>query len=172
MEPRRHMFIGWLYFVFAWLSLFMINGIIGFMLTPGDWLTTRDFWDGFFNPSFWPALAFRTFIALILAGLYGFVRAVREKDAALRETLVRHCAKWLLAPFAFLLLSGWWYFSILPDGPKAMILGRNPEIVPFFQGFLWISALLFIGGLIMAVRVPTAVKRLLAINRKVLFYSK
>lgn len=163
MEPRRHMLIGWLYFFFAWMSLFMINGIIGFMLTPGQWLTTQDFWDGFFNPSFWPALAFRTFIALILAGLYGFVTATWEKDPALRETLVRHCAKWLLVPFGFLLLSGWWYFSILPDGPKAMILGRNPEIVPFFQGFLWISAILFIGGLIMAVRMPAAVKRPMAL---------
>jgi mono/diheme cytochrome c family protein len=163
MQPRNHLLIGWLYFIFAWMSLFMINGIIGFMLTPGEWLTTRDFWDGFFNPSFWPALAFRTFIALILAGLYGFVTASWEKDPALRETLVRHCAKWLLVPFVFLLLSGWWYFSILPEGPKAMILGRNPEIVPFFQGFLWISAVLFIGGLIMAVRMPAAVKRPMAL---------
>ncbi|HDQ41886.1 MAG TPA: cytochrome C [Desulfonatronum sp.] len=163
MEPRRHMLIGWLYFIFAWMSLFMINGIIGFMLTPGDWLTTRDFWDGFFNPSFWPALAFRTFIALIFAGLYGFVTATWEKDPALRETLVRHCAKWLLVPFVFLLLSGWWYLSILPEGPRAMILGRNPEIVPFFQGFLWITATLFIGGLIMAIRMPAAVKRPMAL---------
>ncbi len=163
MQPRNHLLIGWLYFIFAWLSLFMINGIIGFMLTPGEWLTTRDFWDGFFNPSFWPALAFRTFIALILAGLYGFVTATWEKDPALRETLVRHCAKWLLVPFVFLLLSGWWYLSILPEGPKAMILGRNPEIVPFFQGFIWISAILFIGGLIMAVRMPAAIKRPMAL---------
>ncbi|GAB6057332.1 cytochrome ubiquinol oxidase subunit I [Desulfonatronum parangueonense] len=163
MEPRRHMLIGWLYFFFAWMSLFMINGIIGFMLTPGEWLTTRDFWDGFFNPSFWPALAFRTFIALILAGLYGFVTATWEKDPVLRETLVRHCAGWLLAPFAFLLLSGWWYFSVLPEGPAEMILGRNPEIVFFFQGFIWISALLFAGGLIMAVRMPAAIKRPMAL---------
>ncbi len=163
MQPRNHLLIGWLYFIFAWMSLFMINGIIGFMLTPGEWLTTRDFWDGFFNPSFWPALAFRTFIALILAGLYGFVTASWEKDPALRETLVRHCAKWLLVPFVFLLLSGWWYFSILPEGPKAMILGRNPEIVPFFQGFFWISAVLFISGLVMAVRMPAAVKRPMAL---------
>ncbi|PTN35348.1 cytochrome ubiquinol oxidase subunit I [Desulfonatronum sp. SC1] len=163
MEHRRHMLIGWLYFFFAWMSLFMINGIIGFMLTPGDWLTSRDFWDGFFNPSFWPALAFRTFIALILAGLYGFVTATWEKNPELRETLVRHCAKWLLLPFGFLLLSGWWYVSILPEGPTAMILGRNPEIVPYFQGFLWISALLFIGGLIMAVRMPAGIKRPMAL---------
>ncbi len=164
MGRRNHLTIGWLYFFFGWMSLFMINGIIGFMLTPGDWLTTRDFWDGLFNPSFWPALAFRTFIAIMFAGLYGFVTATWEKDPATRETLVRYCALWLLAPFALLLLSGWWYIQVLPDGPKAMILGANPEIAPFLQGFVWISAILFSGGLFMAVRMPAAVKRPVALT--------
>jgi len=163
MGRRNHLTMGWLYFFFGWMSLFMINGIIGFMLTPGDWLETKDFWDGLFNPSFWPALAFRTFIALILAGLYGFVTATWEKDPKTRETLVRYCATWLLAPFAFLLLSGWWYVHVLPEGPQAMVLGANPEIAPYLQGFLWISVVLFAGGLIMAVRMPAAIKRPMAL---------
>ena len=107
IRPQTHMTAGWLYFFFGWMSLFMINGIIGFMLTPGDWLSTRDFWDGFFNPSFWPALVFRTCLVFMLAGLYGFVTAAWEKGTALREAMVRHCALWLLAPFAILLLSDW-----------------------------------------------------------------
>ena len=28
MKPRNHMIIGWLYFIFAWLSLLTINGIL------------------------------------------------------------------------------------------------------------------------------------------------
>lgn len=163
MQRKEHLTIGWLYFFFGWMSLFMINGIIGFMLTPGDWLNTRDIWDGLFNPSFWPSLAFRTCIAVILAGLYGFVTATWEKDQDLREALVRHCALWLLAPFAFLLLSGWWYVSVLPETPQAMVLGANPEIAPFLQAFIWISAILFAGGLIMAVRMPAAIKRPMAL---------
>lgn len=162
MERRKHLAIGWIYFFCAWMSLFVINGIIGFMLTPGDWLETRSIWDGFFNPSFWPSLAFRTFIALMFAGLYGFVTATWEKDQKLRETLVRHCALWLLLPFAFLLLSGWWYISILPELPQSMVLGANPELIPFFQGFLWISAILFVGGLIMGIRMPLSVKQPIA----------
>ena len=159
MNRRNHLTIGWLYFFFGWMSLFMINGIIGFMLTPGDWLTTRDFWDGFFNPSFWPSLAFRTFIAIIFAGLYGFVTATWEKDATTREAMVRYCALWLVIPFALLLLSGWWYLQVLPEGAKAMILGANPEIAPFLKGFIWISAILFAGGLFMAIRMPASIKR-------------
>lgn len=38
LSPGRHLKIGWLYFIFAWLSLFLINGIIDFMLTPGRWV--------------------------------------------------------------------------------------------------------------------------------------
>ena len=63
MKPSDHMKIGWLYFIFAWLSLFMINGILAFMLTPGEWIQTQSFWDGFFNPAFLPSLLFRTSIA-------------------------------------------------------------------------------------------------------------
>lgn len=164
IQRHNHLAMGWLYFFFGWMSLFVINGIIGFMLTPGDWPATRSFWDGFFNPTFWPALAFRTCLALMLAGLYGFVTATWEKDSALRETLVRYCALWLLAPFAFLLLSGWWYINVLPEAPKAMVLGANPEIAPFLWGFIWVSAILFAGGLIMAVRMPALIKRSVAIT--------
>ena len=60
MSQENHLKIAWLYFIFAWLSLFLINGIIDFMLTPGQWIETRDFWDGFFNPTMWPSLVFRT----------------------------------------------------------------------------------------------------------------
>jgi mono/diheme cytochrome c family protein len=164
MGRRNHLAIGWLYFFFGWMSLFMINGIIGFMLTPGDWPATRSFWDGFFNPTFWPALAFRTFIAVMFAGLYGFVTATWEKDTATRETMVRYCALWITLPFALLLASGWWYIQVLPEGPKAMVLGANPEIAPFLKGFVWISAVIFAGGLLMAVRMPAAVKRPVAVT--------
>src|ERR1019366_9052198 len=47
MAPAAHATVGWIYFIFAWLSLVIINGIITFMLTPGRWLVTGDFWDGF-----------------------------------------------------------------------------------------------------------------------------
>ena len=40
MDHKSHMTLGWLYFIFAWLSLFVINGILCFMLTPGKWIET------------------------------------------------------------------------------------------------------------------------------------
>jgi mono/diheme cytochrome c family protein len=163
MERRNHLIIGWLYFIFAWLSLFVINGIIGFMLTPGDWLTTGNFWDGFFNPSFWPALFFRTFLCLMLAGLYGFLTSTAIKEQALRLTMVRYCAKWLLAPFLLFLASAYWYLQILPPAAKEWVANFNPEMAPFLQSFVMISPILFLGGLIMAIKLPQTAKRSLAI---------
>ena len=52
MSPKNHMIVGWIYFISAWMSLFVINGIVTFMLTPGDWLQTGNIWDAFFNPTF------------------------------------------------------------------------------------------------------------------------
>jgi cytochrome bd-type quinol oxidase subunit 1 len=159
MEPGKHQMVGWLYFIFAWLSLVIIDGIIAFMLTPGGWLTSGDFWQGFLNPSFAPSAAFRTFLALVLAGIYGFITATAIKDADLRHKLVRWCAGWLLLPFLLMLASGWWYLRALPEDIQAMILGANPEMISIGQAGLWLSAALFLGGLVMALRLPQTAGR-------------
>ena len=74
------------------MSLFIINGVIDFMLTPGTWPEDRNFWSGFFNPTFWPALFFRTFFALIIAGLFGLMTAAWIREERLRTRMVRFCA--------------------------------------------------------------------------------
>lgn len=102
MDRKKHLLIGWLYFIFAWLSLFVINGIVTFMLTPREWLRTGDFWDGFLNPTFWPSLFFRTVLALMLAGLFGFLTSSAIKEKTFREIMIRYCAKWLLFPILLL----------------------------------------------------------------------
>ena len=71
MSHETHRKFGLAYAVFSFLSLFVINGIVSFMLTPGYWPQTRNFWDGFFNPTFWPALVFRFLLCLALAGVFG-----------------------------------------------------------------------------------------------------
>jgi len=56
LDRRTHLAVGWIYFAAAWLSLFVINGILTFMLTPGRWLATHTPIDGFFNPTMVPSL--------------------------------------------------------------------------------------------------------------------
>ncbi|MBU0968003.1 MAG: cytochrome ubiquinol oxidase subunit I [Proteobacteria bacterium] len=163
ISSRQHLIIGWIYFACAWLSLFVINGIIDFMLTPGSWLENGSFWSGLFNPTFWPALFFRTFLAVMIAGLFGFMTATAQKEPGLRHNLVRFCALWLLAPFVFLLASAWWYRAALPPQLEAMVFDRIPGLQGYMRAFIVCSPLLILGGLLMAVRTPSAVRRSLAV---------
>jgi mono/diheme cytochrome c family protein len=162
MDRKNHLRVGWIYFIAAWASLFLINGIICFMLTPGQWLETGNFWHGFFNPTFWPSLFFRTFLAIVLAGAFGFVTATFMQDQEARKKLVRYNAKWLLLPIVFLLLSGWWYLQAVPDPAREIILKRSPEIIPYLQTFFWFSGLIVLMGLLLYARGARPLQRPLA----------
>ncbi len=159
ISSRNHLILGWIYFGCAWASLFIINGVIDYMLTPGEWLNTHSFWSGFFNPTFWPALFFRTFLALMIAGLFGFLTSVNIKETELRNKMVRYCGLWLTAPLLLLLASALWYKAALPPAQKEMIFSASPNMKPFVTAFIYLSPLLFTGGLLTAAIRPQAMRR-------------
>ena len=113
MDAASHQIIGWIYFVAAWMSLFIINGILTFMLTPGRWVATQNFWDGMFNPTFWPSLVARTAVCFILAGIFGYVTLPRLGDAA-REKVARWSALWTIGGALVLPLGLYWYLAKIP----------------------------------------------------------
>jgi hypothetical protein len=53
MGGKERQRLAFLYALFAWLSLFIINGILSFM-SPGEMLETGAFWDGFSTPPLFP----------------------------------------------------------------------------------------------------------------------
>lgn len=114
MSARAHLITGWIYFAAAWLSLVVINGIIGFMLTPGDWLRTGAFWDGFFNPTYWPSLVFRTGITMTMAGLFCLWVTSRRAAPEIRAGLTRYNAIWALAGLAVAAVSFGPYLGAIP----------------------------------------------------------
>jgi cytochrome bd-type quinol oxidase subunit 1 len=154
MDARNHVIVGWIYFIAAWLSLLLIDGIISFMLTPGRWIDTKSFWDGFFNPSFVPSLFFRTFIALSLAGIYGLITSTRIQDDALRQRMVRYCVMWLAAPFVLLVPSAWWYLQVIPPEARAVISDPTLTVHSAGKAFLVLTPVVFLAGLFMALRLP------------------
>lgn len=162
LDSRTHLLIGWIYFGAAWMSLFVINGIIDFMLTPGNWPQTGNFWGAFFNPTFWPALFFRTFLAVIIAGLFGFVTASALKKKDLRDSMLKFSAIWLLVPFIFFIGAAWWYRAALPPQVEELVFQRMPALKPFLSSFVVFSPLLILGGLVMGIKLPSGVSRLLA----------
>jgi len=125
ISRRSHLVVGWVYLVSAYASLVVINGIITFMLTPGRWLDSGDFWDGFFNPTYWPSLVLRTGIALVLAAVVMVFVAVRAGEPARRRQL-RFLGGWLLAG-GLLSYGGYrWWEASLPEAVKALFLGDSP----------------------------------------------
>ena len=109
LDSRTHELVGWIYAVSAWLSLVVINGILSFMLTPGDWLRSGSMWAGVFNPTYWPSLAARTCTAFGLAGLYALLTAARLRGPALKEKVTRYAARWVFLMTAALPLSVAWF---------------------------------------------------------------
>ena len=164
MAAGRHQLLGWIYFGAAWMSLFIINGIIDFMLTPGTWPQDGNFWSAFFNPTFWPSLFFRTFFALIIAGLFGLVTAAWIREEQLRTKMMRFCSLWLLAPLAFFIASAWWYKAALPVEVQEMIFQRMPEMRSIVSGFLFCAPVILFGGLLLVLRLPPALAKTLAVS--------
>jgi mono/diheme cytochrome c family protein len=127
--PRRvHLTVGWVYFISAFLSLVVINGIITFMLTPGDWLETRSFWDGFYNPTYWPSLATRTTICIALAGIYALMTGTFIGEKATRNRLVRYAGIWAFAGTLLTLPAMRWYYELLPSAGEDLLSGVQPVV--------------------------------------------
>lgn len=143
VRPRTHLLLIWFYAFAAYMSLVVIQGIIAFMLTPGRWVETRSFADGFFNPTYLPGLALRTGICLFLAGAYMMLAALREKDAAARSRLVRFMAVLQVGGIVAAYGGYRWWESALPGSIRALFLGAGallPALATTRHFLLWALA--------------------------------
>jgi len=152
LSRRAHLAIGWIYFLAAWASLAVINGIITYMLTPGRWLQTRDFWDGIFNPTYFPSLLIRTAMAIALAGMFGLVTALADRDA--KPRLVRWAGAWLVTGVALLFPTGWWYEVRLPAFSHDYLAGFIPLVQEVAHGGMWAAAVALALSLVFALCKP------------------
>jgi len=170
VRPRTHRLLIVLYAVAAYMSLVVIQGILAFMLTPGRWLETRGFWDGFLNPTYLPGILFRTGACLLLAGAYMTLAALRERDREARLRLVRYLAGFEIAGVLLAVAGLFAWKGALPPEVQAIFLGAKPLIVAVATGWRHLffavgaSALLALLALLVprAVRWPVAVVALLA----------
>ncbi|HHY96368.1 MAG TPA: hypothetical protein GX513_15385 [Firmicutes bacterium] len=126
VDHRTHQLFGWTYAVAAWLTLAVINGIVSFMLTPGRWLVTGNFWDGLLNPTYLPSLLLRTLASVVMAGLYALVTGVVQSDAALREKVVGYAARWLVLGLLPMPLAAVWFLRAAPASARTMTAGGAP----------------------------------------------
>jgi cytochrome bd-type quinol oxidase subunit 1 len=122
VDPKTHIRIGYLYAIAAWISMIIITGILAFMLTPGKWLETGDFFDGFFNPTYFPQLFARTFLMFGVAGIYGLVITSTLKEntkSDLTKIISRISLVGMILGGLFII----WYSSKLPQNMKDIYSG-------------------------------------------------
>jgi mono/diheme cytochrome c family protein len=160
ISKEAHLLIGWVYFIAAYLSLVIINGIITFMLTPGQWLETHAFWDGFFNPTYWPGLLLRTGICAMMAAAF-LLFASRRAAPAAQPRLARYLGLWLLVG-ALVSYAGfrWWEAALPPavlelyrsDAPVMAALAATRAVS------LWALAAAVVFAALLFVTRPRAVR--------------
>lgn len=131
-----------IYSLAAWFSLFWINGILSWQLTPGGWTADRSVWSGFFNPSFWPSLIFRTITSMSIAGLAAcaFINSMRKLHEKQKRELI-HRAAHLLSPMVLMPALGVWYFWAMPADSRAWVLGGSIAMT-LFMGLAVVTSLL------------------------------
>jgi len=147
LSARTHETMGWIYFVAAWMSMVIINGIITFMLTPGGWLENQDFWTGFFNPTYWPSLFIRTFGAFAIAGMFTLLTAAQLKRTAFRWKVTRWNATWVVAGMVGVIFSALWYGKVTGEvwaGNEALT-----GAIPILPTVLWLFQLGMIATLLL-----------------------
>ncbi|KPA16971.1 cytochrome C [Candidatus Magnetomorum sp. HK-1] len=158
-----HMRIGWIYFGFAWLSLFVVNGIISFMLTPGKWLETGLFWHALFNPGFFPALFFRTALTIVFAGIFGLLTAIFIENLSLRNQQIRYCGRWILSGLLSLPVFAHFYFYSMPEASEAMIRGGAPEIQSIVILFLILFLMLILCAGVLFFQLSNKTQKMLSV---------
>ena len=132
VDPKLHLKVGWVYAGASVCTLIIINGILSFMLTPGDtWIavagTGREaskFWNAFFNPTYWPSLLLRAGVCTSLAGVWALITSSRmdgDKEPALKTSMVKWSVAWLVPSFVatpFLMV---WYLFMVPASQRALL---------------------------------------------------
>jgi hypothetical protein len=118
-ENRRlRIRLGLVYVALSCTTAFIITGILGFMLTPGEWVTDPSLWNGFFNPTYWPQLATRLLLATVLGALLALMFAAffSPRERRLQGELLRFCGMVLLIATPLMLVAATIYTLNVPTG--------------------------------------------------------
>jgi len=147
--PGWHCLIGWIYALAAAASLVVMNGIVNFMITPGEALDSTvtpmkfNFWAGLFNPSYWPSLSLRAIGSLALAALFAMVlvNARKSYSVSQRERVIRLAGRFLL-PLVLAIPAGVWYLLCCPRQSLTYLAGGAIAMALLFAFSLVTSFLL------------------------------
>ena len=144
LNHRSRLSLLFTYSVSAWFSLFWVNGILAWQLTPGEWLQSGDVFDGFFNSGFLSSLIFRTITSLTIAALMTaiVVNLVPGWTRLDRKSLIRRIT--VLLPMAAMPVLEFWCLSTMPSDSQDWLMGGSTAMMMFLVVAVGASTL--IGG--------------------------
>ena len=132
IDDKLHLTVGYVYAITSLLTLVIINGILTFMLTPGEaWLSVAGtgneasmFWYAFFNPTYWPSLFLRALICVTLAGVWALLTGSRidgYKHTELKTSILQWSSKWLIPAYFLLPFFFVWYLYMVPESQRGLL---------------------------------------------------
>lgn len=147
LSDRTRLALLVIYSIAGWGSLFWINGILSWQLTPGEWAQTGSVWAGFFNATFWPSLLYRTVACMVIAGLVAavVVNTTPALGQAERTRLIHRTARFMMPVVAMPLL-GAWFLAAMPADSRAWVLGGSIAMTLFMN--IAVGASVLVGGYI------------------------
>jgi mono/diheme cytochrome c family protein len=175
-----HFKLGATYAISSWFTMAIITAILGFMMTPGQWLSSEfpakpDYLASLFNPSWIPSLGFRTFFSTAWAAAAAMFLTwfFTRDDEETRGKAMRFFGNILWVSVPLFLAFGYWYYLQFPQAAKDLFsigaatraFANNPAVVWGLTGGL--AAFVLIGGVSIYLnpkRAPLAVAFLLVIG--------
>ncbi|MCX8117562.1 MAG: cytochrome ubiquinol oxidase subunit I [Desulfobacterota bacterium] len=121
VDRRTHLTIGWIFAIGSWITMVIIVGILAFMVSPGKLMETGNFFDGFFNQTYWPQLLMRTALMFSVSAVYAIAVATRVKNAEVRGWVTKTAAKWGLAGLILGAFLSLWYLKTLPEEARGLL---------------------------------------------------
>ncbi|MCZ8342660.1 MAG: cytochrome c [Leptospira sp.] len=142
---RKHIKFGVALSVFSWITMAIIVAILSFMMDPGSWNQTKSFADAVFNPVYLAQLAFRTPLAMFMAGAVVLLLTMffTTKGSTFRSSVTRITSIWILSWSIWVVVGSIFYYSVIPD----MMVNNLSVAVGTMEFSNWYDSLLIALGI-------------------------
>jgi len=140
-----HLKLGRALSLASWVTMALIVSILSFMMDPGAWRSDQTLFSGMFNPVYLPQLAFRTPLAMVMAGAFAMIVLLwaTPKASEARTAAVKAVGRWMLAWTLPVTVGGYWYASVVPGAMKANlpVALLTQALEGWAQTAVWVLAL-------------------------------
>lgn len=143
IDNKTHLKIGYIFAISSWITMVIIVGILSFQLTPGKWLESGKFFDGFFNPTYFPQLLVRTFFMFSIGALFSIAVATGIKNKEIRQKISKFSAKIGALGLVLGAISLNWYIKSLPENSLKIFSDLKLEGIYKLAQYSFLFILLF-----------------------------